>query len=127
MFYHSHYVLKVNKEKKIYLSFEMLCLIHTKSQLETAVSINYSKIQNVENASILGRLLLKFRKISQKVGEICNFAPNISNSAVCIQGRFVFQFAMTWEYCGYYSRAVSILGWFLIETLRYIWRFNIMK
>ena len=43
-------------------------------------------------------------------------------TAVSIQGRLLFQFSFSVKGCGYYSRAVSIRGRFLIETLRYLFQ-----
>ena len=63
---------------------------------------------------------IKIPKCFQKVAKLCTFTPNMSSSAVSIQGRFLFQFATVLKACGYYSRAVSIWGRFLIETLRYV-------
>ena len=40
-------------------------------------------------------------------------------TAVSIQGRLLFQFSSGLKGCGYYSRAVSIWGRLLLETLRY--------
>ena len=89
-----------------------------KSQLETTVSIDFFEFKNIEKASIQGRLLIKFPTTVNsllKLAKLCTFTPNMCPTAVSIQ---VFQFSSGLKGCGYYSRAVSIRGRFLIETLR---------
>ena len=44
--------------------------VHTvKSQLQTAVFIDYFDTKNIQKASIQGRLLIEFRKIALKLQE----------------------------------------------------------
>ena len=61
-----------------------------KSQIQTAVSIDYFGLQNLKCASNQGRLLFKFSKKYLKMGNNCIFS------------------LLKWFSCGYNSRAVSI-------------------
>ena len=100
------------------------CIWNTvKSQIEAAVSIDFFEVKNIEKASIQGRLLIKFPTAVNcllKLAKLCTFSPNLRPTAVSIQGWLLFQFSSGLKGCGYYSRAVSIRGRFLIETLRYV-------
>ena len=94
-----------------------------KSQIQTAVSIDFFQIKDSQNASIWGRLLKNW-PILTKIGQNWSKLPQKPLfwpvAAVTIQGRFLFQFHKWCKTCGYYLRAVSIQGRFVLETLRYV-------